>query len=94
MHRRNASGIELDCNWHVHHNCFYYFGDYLASRRKTHSKEDFYTAGGSISAKQNGLAIAGDYMSASTLLGASSMVFLKVMMVLFMSQAFLFVGQS
>ncbi len=45
--------------------------------RKTHSKEDFYTAGGSISAKQNGLAIAGDYMSASTLLGASSMVFFK-----------------
>ena len=45
--------------------------------RKTHSKDDFYTAGGSISAQQNGLAIAGDYMSASTLLGASSMVFLK-----------------
>lgn len=45
--------------------------------RKTHSKEDFYTAGGSISARQNGLAIAGDYMSASTLLGASSMVFFK-----------------
>ena len=45
--------------------------------RRTHSKEDFYTAGNSISAKQNGLAIAGDYMSASTLLGASSMVFFK-----------------
>lgn len=45
--------------------------------RQTHSKEDFYTAGNSISAQQNGLAIAGDYMSASTLLGASSMVFFK-----------------
>ena len=43
--------------------------------RQTHSKEDFYTAGNSISARQNGLAIAGDYMSASTLLGVSSMVF-------------------
>lgn len=45
--------------------------------KKTVSKEDFYTAGNSISAKQNGLAIAGDYMSASTLLGVSSMVFFK-----------------
>lgn len=43
--------------------------------KQTSSKEDFYTAGNSISAKQNGLAIAGDYMSASTLLGISSMVF-------------------
>ncbi|TDI14359.1 cation/acetate symporter ActP [Acinetobacter baumannii] len=45
--------------------------------KKTVSKEDFYTAGNAISAKQNGLAIAGDYMSASTLLGISSMVFFK-----------------
>lgn len=45
--------------------------------KKTVSKEDFYTAGNAISAKQNGLAIAGDYMSASTLLGVSSMVFFK-----------------
>ncbi|RSO58942.1 cation/acetate symporter ActP [Acinetobacter lactucae] len=45
--------------------------------KKTVSKEDFYTAGNSITAKQNGLAIAGDYMSASTLLGVSSMVFFK-----------------
>ena len=45
--------------------------------KKTHSKEEFYTAGSSISAQQNGLAIAGDYMSASTLLGISSMVFFK-----------------
>ncbi|MEG0341055.1 MAG: cation/acetate symporter ActP [Acinetobacter sp.] len=45
--------------------------------QKTVSKEDFYTAGNAISAKQNGLAIAGDYMSASTLLGVSSMVFFK-----------------
>lgn len=45
--------------------------------KQTISKEDFYTAGNSISARQNGLAIAGDYMSASTLLGVSSMVFFK-----------------
>ncbi|MCS7567075.1 cation/acetate symporter ActP [Pseudomonas aeruginosa] len=45
--------------------------------RRTHSARDFYTAGGGISGLQNGLAIAGDYMSASTLLGLSSMVFAK-----------------
>ncbi|MFD2643640.1 cation acetate symporter [Pseudomonas japonica] len=45
--------------------------------RRTHSTHDFYTAGGGISGFQNGLAIAGDYMSASTLLGVSSLVFAK-----------------
>lgn len=45
--------------------------------RQTHSTADFYTAGGGISGFQNGLAIAGDYMSAATLLGLSSMVFAK-----------------
>jgi len=45
--------------------------------KQTFSKADFYTAGNSISARQNGLAIAGDYMSASTLLGVSSMVYFK-----------------
>ena len=49
---------------------------YLAARR-TKSTSDFYTAGGGISGFQNGLAIAGDYMSAATLLGLSSMVFAK-----------------
>ena len=45
--------------------------------RRTQSTHDFYTAGGGISGMQNGLAIAGDYMSASTLLGLSSLVFAK-----------------
>lgn len=36
---------------------------------KTKSTADFYTAGGGITGFQNGLAIAGDYMSAATLLG-------------------------
>jgi cation/acetate symporter len=43
--------------------------------RRTKSTEDFYTAGGGISGVQNGLAIAGDYMSAATLLGLSSLIF-------------------
>ena len=45
--------------------------------RRTRSTADFYTAGGGISGFQNGLAIAGDYMSAATLLGLSSLVFAK-----------------
>ncbi|MFC5696732.1 cation acetate symporter [Pseudomonas sp. GCM10022186] len=45
--------------------------------RRTQSTHDFYTAGGGITGLQNGLAIAGDYMSASTLLGLSSLIFAK-----------------
>jgi cation/acetate symporter len=47
---------------------------YWASKR-TRSAADFYTAGGGITGMQNGWAIAGDYMSAATLLGLSSLVF-------------------
>ena len=41
---------------------------------KTRSASDFYTAGGGITGFQNGLAIAGDYMSAASFLGISAMV--------------------
>jgi cation/acetate symporter len=44
---------------------------------RTKSTADFYTAGGGITGFQNGLAIAGDYMSAATLLGLTSMVYFK-----------------
>ena len=43
--------------------------------KQTTSAKDFYTAGGGISGFQNGLAIAGDYMSAASFLGISAMVF-------------------
>lgn len=43
--------------------------------KQTTSTKDFYTAGGGISGFQNGLAIAGDYMSAASFLGISAMVF-------------------
>jgi len=49
---------------------------YWASSR-TKSTADFYTAGGGITGFQNGLAIAGDYMSAATLLGLTAMVYGK-----------------
>ena len=45
--------------------------------RQTRSTSDFYTAGGGITGFQNGLAIAGDYMSAAAFLGLSGMVFGK-----------------
>ena len=45
--------------------------------KKTKSAADFYTAGGGITGFQNGLAIAGDYMSAASFLGISSAVFLN-----------------
>ena len=41
---------------------------------KTKSASDFYTAGGGITCFQNGLAIAGDYMSAASFLGISAAV--------------------
>ncbi len=43
--------------------------------KKTRSASVFYTAGGNISGLQNGLAIAGDYMSAASFLGISGLVF-------------------
>ncbi|MBS0214928.1 MAG: cation acetate symporter [Proteobacteria bacterium] len=42
--------------------------------RRTRSAADFYTAGGGITGFQNGLAIAGDYMSAASFLGITAAV--------------------
>ncbi len=42
--------------------------------KQTKSAADFYTAGGGITGFQNGLAIAGDYMSAASFLGISAAV--------------------
>ena len=41
---------------------------------RTKSASDFYTAGGGITGFQNGLAIAGDYMSAASFLGITAAV--------------------
>src|SRR5512144_3021547 len=49
---------------------------YWAAKRTKTSKE-FYAAGRSVSAIQNGLALSGDYMSAASFLGISGMVALK-----------------
>ncbi|CNE75187.1 cation/acetate symporter ActP [Yersinia nurmii] len=47
---------------------------YWASKR-TRSRQDYYTAGGRITGFQNGLAIAGDFMSAASFLGISALVY-------------------
>jgi cation/acetate symporter len=43
--------------------------------KRTKSAKDFYAAGGGISGFQNGLAIAGDYMSAASFLGIAGLVY-------------------
>ncbi len=47
---------------------------YWAAKR-TKSRQDFYTAGGGISAAQNGIAISGDFLSAATFLGMTSAIY-------------------
>ena len=47
---------------------------YWAAQR-TRTAKDFYAAGGGVSGFQNGLAIAGDYMSAASFLGISALVY-------------------
>lgn len=44
--------------------------------RRTHSAGEFYTAGNKITGLQNGLALAGDFMSAATFLGLTGLVFI------------------
>ncbi len=66
-------------NWHAIVMFFIFVAftlgvTYWAARR-TRSAKDFYAAGGGITGFQNGMAIAGDYMSAASFLGISAMVF-------------------
>ena len=66
-------------NWHAIGMFFVFvlmtlFITYWAAGRSK-SASDFYTAGGGITGKQNGLAIAGDFMSAATLLGLTAMIY-------------------
>ncbi len=46
-----------------------------AAAARTRTASDFYTAGGGITGFQNGLAMAGDYMSAASFLGISAQIF-------------------
>lgn len=52
------------------------FITYYAAKR-TKSTGDFYTAGGGLTGWQNGLAIAGDYLSAASFLGIAGAIALN-----------------
>ena len=60
-------------NWHaiIMFTIFVGFTLFITkwAAKQTTNTADFYTAGGGISGFQNGLAIAGDYMSAASFLG-------------------------
>lgn len=45
------------------------------SNKMSKTSSGFYTAGGNITCMQNGIAIAGDYMSAASFLGITALVF-------------------
>lgn len=47
----------------------------IVAARRTHSAADFFVAGASVGGVANGFAIAGDFMSAATLLGISAIIF-------------------
>ena len=60
----------------------------------TRTASDFYAAGGGITGLQNGLAIAGDYMSAASFLGISGLVYTSGFDGLIYSIGFLSAGRS
>jgi cation/acetate symporter len=73
--------VEKETNWSAISMFIVFVGatiyiTYWAAQR-TKSAKDFYAAGGGITGLQNGLAIAGDYMSAASFLGITGMVYLK-----------------
>ena len=49
----------------------------LWAMRRTRTKEDFFVTGRSVTAGQNGLALAGDFMGGTTLLGVVGLVSLR-----------------
>lgn len=65
---------------------------YWASKR-TRSRNDYYTAGGNITGFQNGLAMAGDFMSAASFLGISALVYTSGYDGLIYSLGFWWAGQ-
>ncbi|MDO8608002.1 MAG: cation acetate symporter [Phaeospirillum sp.] len=80
-----AAGADLgnaakqETNWHAIVMFIIFVGmtlgiTYWAAKR-TKTAADFYAAGGGITGFQNGLAIAGDYMSAASFLGISALVY-------------------
>lgn len=71
--------VQLPTNWVAisMFSIFVILTLFITKWAATHTKSasDFYTAGGGITGFQNGLAIAGDYMSAASFLGISAAVY-------------------
>jgi len=75
----NIDGEQQATNW----TAIAMFGAFVAltlaitawAAKRTKTASDFYTAGGKVTGFQNGLAIAGDFMSAASFLGISAQIF-------------------
>lgn len=74
-----SEGVEKDLNIHAIVMFLIFVAATLGitywAAQRTKTAKDFYTAGGGITGLQNGLAIAGDYMSAASFLGISALVY-------------------
>lgn len=74
-----AEGVSRPLNWNAIAMFLLFvlftFGITRWAAMRTRSTSDFYTAGGGLTASQNGLAIAGDMISAASFLGISAMMF-------------------
>ena len=77
----SGSGVRQPTNWSAISTFLFFVGLTLWMTRlataRSRSSADFYAGGGGVSGFQNGLAIAGDYMSAASLLGISGLVFVS-----------------
>ena len=76
---QGAAPVAAPVNWHAIAMFLIFIAitlgiTYWAAKR-TKTATDFYAAGRGISALQNGLAIAGDYMSAASFLGIAALVY-------------------
>lgn len=68
---------EYDRFYFIHSDRRAHIGHHVFCCEKTSNASDFYTAGGGLTGFQNGLAIAGDYMSAASFLGIAGMIALN-----------------
>lgn len=75
----DAQGEQQPINWTAIFMFLGFVGLTLAitvrAAMRTRTTSDFYTAGGQITGFQNGLAIAGDFMSAASFLGISAQIY-------------------
>lgn len=74
-----GAGLRQPTNWSAISTFIFFVGATLWLTRlataRSRSHADYYTAGSGVTGYQNGLAIAGDYMSAASFLGISGLVF-------------------